>query len=143
MDNWEKKLNEKGIRCTESRLAVIRTIQSSKKALSPLQIFDLSRKECPHLGLVTVYRTLEILERQGLLERVHKNDNCQTVLPAGEGHQHILLCAYCDKAIHFEGEDLSDLFFHIQKNTGFQIKEHWLQLIGICPDCILKTHETL
>lgn len=135
MDSWVKKLNSKGIRITAMRLAVMETIRKTKKALSPLQIFDLTRQDHPHLGLVTVYRTIELLEREGLIEQIHHFENCQGILPAGEGHQHVLLCVKCGNAIHFDGIDLSNLFHTISQETGFQIKEHWMQLSGICPEC--------
>jgi len=135
MDSWVKKLNSKGIRCTAMRLAVIQTIRKTKKPLSPIQIFDLTRQKNPKLGLVTVYRTIEILEREGLIEHIHHFDNCQTVLPVGEGHQHVLLCIKCGAAVHFKGMELKNIFDQINKETGFQIKEHWMQLAGLCPAC--------
>lgn len=135
MDNWLKKLNSKGIRVTAMRLAVIETIQKTKKALSPLQIFDLTRKDHPHLGLVTVYRTIEILEKEGLIEHLHHFENCQAVIPRGEGHQHVLVCKKCGNVVHFDGIDLSTLLQTINKETGFQVQEHWMQLSGVCPNC--------
>lgn len=133
--SWEQQLNSQGIRLTKSRRVVMDIIANSSKALTPLEIYDLARQYSPNLGLVTVYRTLEILERQDLIKRIHQSGNCHTVLPTVQGHQHVLICSRCGNATHFEGEDLNSLLKRVAEQSGYQIEDHWLQLFGICPAC--------
>ena len=136
--NWEQQLNTQGVRLTASRRIVMNIIVNSPKALTPLEIYDLARQQSTKLGLVTVYRTLEILERHNLIERIHQAGNCHTILPTAQGHQHVLICSRCGNAVHFEGEDLGLLFERVEEQSGYQIEDHWLQLFGICPTCIEK-----
>jgi Fe2+ or Zn2+ uptake regulation protein len=35
----------------------------------------------------------------------------------------------------FEGDDLDLLTNTISQRTGYQIKDHWLQLFGLCQNC--------
>ncbi len=135
---WLARLKDNGYRQTAARQAVVETIAQTPRALTPLQVYHLARKRYPALGLVTVYRTLEKLEELHLIQRVHQEGGCQAFLRAGQGHQHILLCERCQRAVLFEGDDLQALFDHISRQTGFEIRDHWLQISGLCADCRQK-----
>lgn len=132
---WLLQLNKQGYRLTEARRAVVETMAQSMHALTPIEVYDEARQTHSALGLVTVYRTLEALEQQGLIQRVHQPQGCQAFVTAPAGHQHLLLCQQCGQAAHFEGDDLETLIKSIARRTGFQITEHWLQLFGLCPNC--------
>jgi Fe2+/Zn2+ uptake regulation proteins len=132
---WLVQLNEHGYRLTGARRAVVEIMAQSTHAITPIEIFDEARDAHPALGLVTVYRTLEALEEQRLIQRVHSPRGCQAFITAPAGHQHLLLCRHCGEAAIFEGDDLETLIKSIARKTGYQITEHWLQLFGLCPNC--------
>ena len=132
---WLDQLQENGYRLTEARRAVVKTVAMTDRALTPLQVFDLAREQNPALGLVTVYRTLEKLEELQLIQRVHQPEGCQAFIAASQAHQHLLLCQSCGQVKFFEGDDLDALIGAISEKTGYQIREHWLQLFGLCGDC--------
>jgi len=134
-NDWLTQLQENGYRLTEARRAVIETIQTSAHALTPVEVFDIARKNYAALGLVSVYRTLEKLEELHLIQRVHQPQGCQAFVSASHGHEHLLLCQNCGQVTYFEGDDLDMLISTISKKTGYQIKEHWLQLFGLCRNC--------
>ena len=133
--DWLTQLQENGYRLTEARRAVIETIQTSTRALTPVEVFDMARKKYSALGLVSVYRTLEKLEELHLIQRVHQPQGCQAFISESNGHQHLLLCQNCGRVTFFEGDDLGTLIQSISKKTGYQIHEHWLQLFGLCEAC--------
>ena len=132
---WLTQLNEQGYRLTGARRAVVETMASSGRALTPLEVYDMARRKYRALGLVTVYRTLEKLEELHLIQRVHQPQGCQAFISAGQGHQHLLLCQNCGRVAFFDGDDLETLTKSIAKKTGYQINEHWLQLFGLCANC--------
>lgn len=132
---WLKSLRESGYRLTAPRRAIVATIADSKRALGAIEIFDLGRIEHPHLGLVTVYRTLEKLEQLDLVQRVHQHDGCNMYLRAPQGHEHLLLCKICGAIEYFSGDDLSELIEETSQKSGYHIQEHWLQLFGVCANC--------
>jgi Fe2+ or Zn2+ uptake regulation protein len=107
----------------------------SDHALSTVDVFDQAREKYPKMGLVTVYRTLEILSVLGLVERVHQPDGCHMYLRAARGHEHLLICSSCGKAVYFSGDDLGTLFVRVSQESGFSIQSHWLQLLGLCLKC--------
>ncbi len=132
---WLAQLNQNGYRLTRARRAVVQTVARSGRALTPLQVYDAARRAYRGIGLVSVYRTLEKLEELGLVQRVHQPTGCQAFIATSEGHQHLLLCQRCGKVAFFEGDDLAPLIGSISRKSGYQIREHWLQLFGLCRDC--------
>ena len=134
-ETWLIQLQENGYRLTEARRAVVEIIQKSKRALTPVEVFDMARKKYRALGLVSVYRTLEKLEELHLVQRVHQPQGCQAFIAESSGHEHLLLCQNCGQVTFFEGDDLDTLIKMISKKTGYLIHEHWLQLFGLCQAC--------
>ena len=135
---WLEQLHDNGYRVTSARRAVVDAVFGSTHALTPIEVYDAARKKYRALGLVTVYRTLEKLEELHLIQRVHQPLGCQAFISAGHGHQHLLLCKQCGQVEFFEGDDLELLTKSIAKKTGYQIQDHWLQLFGLCANCLGK-----
>lgn len=135
--NWLENLKENGYRLTAPRQAVVETIASSQQILSPMDVYERARRQYPRLGLVTVYRTMEKLEELGCLQRVHLPTSCQGFVPAATGHQHLLICEQCGMAIYFSGdsEKMDTLIEDVAENSGYTIRDHWLQLFGLCENC--------
>ena len=134
-DEWIESLSESGYRVTAPRRAIVEIMANSPCALGPLEIYEQGRQDYRGLGLVTVYRTLEKLEELGLVQRVHHPQGCHMYLRAAHGHEHLVLCTACGKAEYFSGDDISKLMDAVAAKTGFEIREHWLQLFGLCSDC--------
>jgi len=132
---WFEMLQNDGCRLTAPRRAVVETLKANMHALTPVEVYESARKQCPGLGLVSVYRTLEKLEELGLIQRVHQTKGCQAFVRTGEGHQHLLVCNNCGKVVLFAGDQLDLLFKTISKTSGFQIDGHWLQVFGLCKNC--------
>ncbi|HAF62853.1 MAG TPA: transcriptional repressor [Anaerolineaceae bacterium] len=132
---WIDKLKEKGMRITAQREAIVDILSQSDKALEPIEVYDLTRQNHPTLGMVTVYRTMECLEELGLLQKVHQDSGCNKYLKVKEGHNHLLICRGCGKAIYFEGLDMEMQFEGIAQQHNFNLEDHWLQLNGLCQQC--------
>jgi len=132
---WMAALRANGYRLTDARKAVVDVVINSREVLRPAEVFEIAKKKYPKLGLVTVYRTIEKLEELGLIQRVHREQDCQAFVATRAGHNHLLLCTECGRYVYFEGEDLGDLFTSIEKDTGYVTQDHWLQIFGICPVC--------
>lgn len=134
-DLWLDQLKENGYRLTTARRTVVNLIAGTIRALTPLEVFEKARRKNPALGLVSVYRTLEKLEELHLIQRVHQPGGCQAFIAASRGHEHLLLCQRCGHVTFFKGDDLDSLIDTISKKTGYQVRDHWLQLFGLCKSC--------
>lgn len=138
--SWLTQLKENGYRLTNARRAVVKIVVNTTFALNPLDVYEQAKANCPSLGLVTVYRTLEKLEELDLIQRVHQPNGCNAYLPHADGHQHLIICQQCGKAEYFEGDDMNAFFERVAGEHGFTVNEHWLQLFGICSDCELPVN---
>lgn len=134
-NQWLNQLGSSGCRITPARKLIVEELIQSQRGVEPVDLYDQCRKHDPRLGLVTVYRTLERLEKLGLIQRVHQSDGCHMFIRKSEGHEHLLLCTSCGKAVYFEGDDLELLLKKVAKESGFTISDHWLQFFGLCPEC--------
>ncbi len=132
----QDKLNQKGLRLTKPRQVVMTILERATVPLSPQAIHQHAIENQADIGLVSVYRTLELLTTMGLVRRVHGQDSCEGYVLASPGHHHHLVCRTCDRAVEFTGTDnLIPLLEQLQHETGFTVDEHLLQLYGLCPDC--------
>jgi Fur family ferric uptake transcriptional regulator len=135
LDEMAQALREAGYRLTRPRLAVLQVLQENSRYLSPTEICERGRALCPSLGLVTVYRTLEMLDKLGLARRVHGRGNCHGYARADSVSGHYLVCRRCGQVTEFPCEGLEGIIEAVQQRSGFAIEEHLLELEGLCPTC--------
>jgi Fur family ferric uptake transcriptional regulator len=139
--SWINQIDASGYHLTLPRRKIVEIIYASEHAMTAAEIFIKARTLLNGIGIVTVYRTLEKLEELNLVERVHHESGCHAYFAHVDGHQHLLLCRICHRVEYFSGDDLSVLEENISRRSGFEVEEHWLQLMGICPDCQLINTE--
>jgi Fe2+ or Zn2+ uptake regulation protein len=132
---WLERLKQNGYRLTESRRAVVHLVAEREYLLNPLEIYEEARRTHPRLGLVSVYRTLDRLAQPGLSERVRQPDGCNAYIAARQGQLQLLICQNCRKVSYFSGDRLGALVETVEGESGFLVKDHWLQLIGLCSLC--------
>jgi Fur family transcriptional regulator, ferric uptake regulator len=129
-------LRENGYKLTSQRHAVLNVIASRHDHMTPEAIYEETLLTNPDIGLVTVYRTLDILSKLKLVCRVHAPDGCRSYMmrrPAG--HHHHLVCSGCGKVVDFTGCTLSDMEQKLSQDTMFDISGHLLEFYGLCPEC--------
>ena len=135
----QNKLRGSGSRLTIPRKAILDVIATSDQPLTAMDIYEQARTIAPNLGLVTVYRTIDTLESLDLVDRIHGDEDCQTIFRAPAGHSHLLICTNCGKSVYFDGVLAEQEFDRIGEENGFKVTGHMLQLNGICQSCQEKT----
>jgi len=125
-----------GYKLTSQRRAVIKAIAGTHEHMTPSELYERVRRDNPGIGLVTVYRTMDILAEIGLICELHSGNNCRSYLlrrPAE--HHHHLICSECGQVIDFTDCDLSDIERRLSRDTGFEMESHLLEFLGRCPAC--------
>lgn len=136
LDETLDLIRRRGHRLTRPREAVVRGLFEADDWLRPEQVWERARQFCPSVGLVTVYRTLALLEDLGATRRIHLAQGCHGYAPAEMHHGHHLVCRSCNQVLEFAGtEDLAPLIAQVASRTGFVVEEHLLELVGQCPAC--------
>ena len=128
-------LRQYGYKLTRQRRAVIRVIASSLDHLTPAEIYEKVHHDYPDIGLVTIYRTLDILAKLDLICELHAGGSCHSYTISAMGQHHHLICSSCGKVIDFTGCDLAELEQRLSQETGFEIEDHLLEFIGLCQTC--------
>ena len=128
-------LRQHGYKLTPQRRAVIRTIASTQDHLTPAAIYEKVHQDHPGIGLVTIYRTLDILAKLELICELHAGGSCHSYTIGASGHHHHLICSNCGGVTDFTGYDLAELEQKLSRETGFHIEDHLLEFVGLCQNC--------
>jgi len=129
------QLHQHGFKLTRARQAVILALGEAARPLSIADLHTAAQTHAADIGLVTVYRTLELLAGLGLVRPVHLLDNCHAYALCTPGHTHHVVCQRCSRVVEIEGCDLSAFLDEIVASTGYRITGHWLEIAGLCPEC--------
>ncbi|MFC2012099.1 Fur family transcriptional regulator [Chloroflexota bacterium] len=129
------ELQKNGYKLTQQRRAVIRAIISSRDHLTTASIYNKVSQSHLTIGLVTVYRTLEILTTLRLICELHTGGSCRSYTISTPQHHHHLICSDCGMVVDFTGHHLGGLEQSLSKESGFRIDSHLLEFVGLCWVC--------
>jgi Fur family ferric uptake transcriptional regulator len=142
---WGETLQKNGYRMTVPREAIINLLSGSEKHLSAEDIYMAIHPENQAIGLTTIYRTLELLQRMGILQKFEfGHGRAKYELSEDYGnkkHHHHLICSKCEKIIDYTEFAKEELEFigkvekGLEQNYGFTIDSHILHFYGICDQC--------
>lgn len=135
MKKEENLLAQKGYKSTKSRKAVLSILQKAETPLSAEDIFLRIKESGQSANLSTVYRTLELLENGGLVEKSVINGGRAMYELVHSGHRHHLICTGCNRIVPIDTCPLVSMMKDIGRKTSFDITGHRLELYGLCPDC--------
>ncbi|MEJ7790291.1 MAG: Fur family transcriptional regulator [Thermoleophilaceae bacterium] len=140
-DTWSghtrRALMEAGHRTSAPRDEVIEAIDRLGCSITARAIADHLRARESNVGLASIYRALELLDRLGLVQRFDVGDGgarYEPALPSGEHHHH-MVCDSCGKVEPFEDDALERAITHLSGKTDFAVAAHDITLHGECPDC--------
>lgn len=140
--DWSQKLKEKGYKLTGQRKTIVNYIlDSGIKHFNGHDLYEMLQVSHPGIGMATVYRTLSLLEEEGIISKIYLGDDCVRYEINDEdeihGHHH-LICSSCGKVIELKYDLLDDVEHKIYIETGFVVEDHEVKFIGKCKDCALK-----
>ncbi len=130
-----KKLKKAGLKITNQRMTVLNYLSSTNEHhLSAEDIFRDLRLNGADVGLATVYRVLNQLEKAGMLERHHfEGSKAYYELKSKDHHDH-LVCLRCGKIVEFLDPFIEQRQKEIAEQYGMQLSHHHLYLFGYCSD---------
>jgi Fur family ferric uptake transcriptional regulator len=102
-------------------------------------LFIQLNKKGKDISRATVYRTLELLERSGLVSKIQMQSGKHLYehIFGHEHHDH-LICQKCGKIIEFYSEGIEELQRKVSSENNFKMTGHCLKIYGICSDCQKK-----
>ncbi|MFH1276855.1 MAG: Fur family transcriptional regulator [Candidatus Eisenbacteria bacterium] len=133
LSEFQEALREAGVRVTAQREAVWTLFLRRPKGLTTGEAAALLGRE--GIGTATVYRAATLFERLGFLLRVQDTKGEQRLLARRPGHAHLLLCDSCGRVEQFRTCGFDVLEKLLEAETGFRVRNHNLEVRGICPGC--------
>jgi Fur family ferric uptake transcriptional regulator len=136
MEQLVQAMQARGLRATAARRAVLESIPA-ERSFRAEEVWDAARRRVPDLGRATVFRTLGLLVRWGLAERVAGagGSACYLLNASPAGHRHMLSCTGCGCSVPLADDRLEGLLVDLAIARGFTPERHTLVLYGRCPGC--------
>ena len=130
-----KALNGVGMRVTHQRALIMEIIRKGRGHLDADEIYRRAREKETRLSLSTVYRTLQMLKKLGLVEELHFDEDRHhyEVKPSAEHHH--LVCLGCGRVIEFYYPLSRYLRKRVPEAKDFDITETEIRMTGYCAKC--------
>ena len=135
IEEIEHRLRQHGYRLTSPRTAVVDAVLRHQRPFTAEQLVSELGSGNVAIGRATVYRTLEVLASMDVLTRIVSPDGHPSYISGAPGHRHHLLCQVCGTTVTFTACPMSELISTLADETRFQIKDHTLEVFGVCPSC--------
>lgn len=126
------KLIDKGLKVTPQRMAILDAIIKLKNHPTADLIIEHIRRNHPNISVATVYKVLDVLVLNGLINKVKTEKDIMRYDAVMESHHHIY-CSDSERIEDYQDLELSELlaaYFRKRKIPGFEIEDLKLQIIG-------------
>ena len=134
----EQELVSRGVRMTHQRRLLVQIIQSADSHLDAIALWQRARLQDSTLNKVTVYRTLAMLKKHGLvdeLDLMHLQGG-KHYYEAKTTRDHIhLACIKCGRIQEFESSLFEKLKGQIERERRFRITVVRVEAGGYCDRC--------
>ncbi len=126
----------RGLRSTRQRDIILDIFLSTHQHVSVEELYLKIKAGNQGIGSATVYRTLKLFVEAGLAREIQLHDGQTRYehVVVGEHHDH-LVCTGCNSIIEFEDETIEKLQNEIAVRHGFLIRNHKLEIYGLCASC--------
>jgi Fur family ferric uptake transcriptional regulator len=141
---WRHRFRSHVSRWTVPREIIINLLSRTSKHISAKEIYASLYRMYPGIGLTTVYRTLDLLVRMGLINKLTFGDGPSRYEFKSEKkneHHHHFLCTKCGRIIDYS--DFIDEELELVKKTeetlakkhNFRVLDHNIEFYGLCEKC--------
>ena len=136
---FQNFLATQGLKLTNERVALVREIFSQHYHFEADELLFKMKEKGLKISRATVYRTLELLVKSGMVRRVHLGeDHYHYEHVRGDSHHDHLICTTCGSVIEFSDPELERRQHEICERKRFTPTFHNLQILGICDSCRRK-----
>jgi Fur family ferric uptake transcriptional regulator len=138
------RLQKHDSRWTLARKSILDILSRTSKHMSAKEIFTSLLENYPGISLSTVYRTLDLLSRMGLIQRLDIGDGqirYEYRSNEKKDHHHHFICKKCGKIVDYSDfiDEELDLIKKAEENLArkyhFIVHDHNIEFYGLCKDC--------
>jgi len=133
-----KTLREKGLKLTPQRRLIVDAIHDTDAHLTAEEIILHVQARMPEVHKSTIYRTLELLEKNGCVFKSELGDH-SVYHHVDEGHHHHhLVCSKCGKTIECDEGFFAPIEKSLAEKYGFRVDSKHVVMSGLCKECVNK-----
>ena len=136
MSDLTGRLRRESRKITGPRAAILEILHAHPHPLTSKEIQSaLPQGLC---NLATVYRSMHLLEKMGMIQRYYFHDGAarfELVSEGDDGHHHHLVCVNCAGVVEIEECFPEEIEKQIARKNGFKNVTHKLEFFGTCPEC--------
>jgi Fur family transcriptional regulator, ferric uptake regulator len=124
-----------GMRPTAQRVGVLAELMREQDDVTAQELHERLRARGERLGLATVYRTLNALAEEGVVDTLshHPAELCYRW--CGAQHHHHLVCSTCHRVVELGDCELDPWLDRLASQHGFVATGHRLEVAGVCAGC--------
>ncbi|MFM7426766.1 MAG: Fur family transcriptional regulator [Elainella sp.] len=119
---------------TRSQERILDLLKTQSQALSAQDIYLELRSRNEGMGLATVYRSLEALKLEGLIQS-RPQANGEALYSTLQEDRHHLTCLQCGASIPIDHCPVHELENQLHQSYQFKIFYHTLEFFGLCTQC--------
>ncbi|MET0522890.1 MAG: Fur family transcriptional regulator [Jiangellaceae bacterium] len=134
MTDWRANLRAQGYRLTPQRELVLGAVRQLDHG-SPEEILSRVRESAKGVNISTVYRTLELLEKLGLVSHTHLGHGAPAYHATTEPDHLHLVCRNCERVTEVEPTIAAGLVGDVAARFGFRTDLRHLTVFGTCREC--------
>lgn len=135
LETWCTALRSRDYRITVTRRQLVMLIlNNAETSVTANSLFEQAKANGLKLGMATIYRTLEMLEELGLMQRLHDGKGCHGYLPA-DSQSLLAVCQSCGQIDVWQDAQLRALLTELPAKRGYQVHEISVQVRGLCANC--------
>lgn len=137
----QKAIRDRHIRLTRQRRVILEVMDSAEQHLDVDQILERAQKIDSGVHLVTVYRTIDLLKKLGLIDELDllhlRGDRHYYESHGPRDHIHVA-CLRCGKVREFESRLYEQLKQQIARDFKMKVTVSRTEVGGYCEDCLRK-----
>lgn len=122
-------------RATRPRALVRDIVSEFDTFMSAQEIHHLLRSRGETVGLSTVYRNLQVLADDDLVDTLRNEDGEILYRECSAPHHHHLVCRSCGRVVEVRGPAVEKWADRAAEQHGFTDVAHTVEIFGLCPEC--------
>ncbi|HIC45042.1 MAG TPA: transcriptional repressor [Sulfurimonas sp.] len=137
LEEFKALLKKNGEKFTIQREIILETLYNSDEHLTPEALHQLIQREHPELktGIATIYRTLSRLEESDIVTSLSFGAQGKKYELGAKDHHDHMICTECGDITEFVDDEIERRQESIAKEFNFKIKDHSMQIYGLCQKC--------
>lgn len=128
-------LREQGYRLTPQRLLVLSIVGNGGDHMGVDEVFRRAKEAYPYMDIATVYRTLHLFKRLGVVTEVAIGDRLHYELTDPGGKHHHMVCQACHGAFNLSPHYLEEFRLTLMNEFGFEPDLDHFAIMGMCVNC--------